>query len=196
MLGAERVGRDRRRRATSRCHPRARSNDVGEAVLGDVVARAEDERLVDLVHRLEQRLDAWLARVARSRRASLTATSGSARRRERPRGSSRRRRNAGRTSTSTTSRSSANCLARATRLTALVEQHRRAVEDELVLPADEVHVEDRHRRVGRARREHRLALVEAARVVRRRVDVDDELGAARGLRDDRARSGSTRPRRS
>ena len=67
----------------------------------------------------------------------------------------------------------------------LVEHERRAVEDELVLAADEVRVDDRHRRVGRARREHRLALAQPARVVRRRVEVDDQLGAAGGLGEDR-----------
>ena len=83
------------------------------------------------------------------------------------------------------SRSSTNCLARATSAPGLVEHHRRAVEDELVLAADEVHVDDRHRRVGGPGGEHRLALAQPARVVRRRVDVDDQLGAAGGLRDDR-----------
>ena len=68
----------------------------------------------------------------------------------------------------------------------LVEHERRAVEDELVLPTDEVRVDDRHRRVGGARREHRLAFGESLRVIRRRVEVDDELRAARGLGEDRA----------
>ena len=69
---------------------------------------------------------------------------------------------------------------------ALVEQHRRAVEDELVLAADEVHVEQRNRRVGRTRREHRLPFPDPARVVGRRVDVHDELGATGRLGGDRA----------
>ena len=94
------------------------------------------------------------------------------------------------------SRSSTNCVPRATSAPRLVEHHRRAVEDELVLAADEVHVHDRDLRVGGPGREHRLALAEPTRVVRRRVDVHDQLGAAGGLGDDRARSGSTRPRRS
>ncbi len=67
-----------------------------------------------------------------------------------------------------------------------VEDERRAVEHELVLPADEVRVDDRHRRVGRARREHRLAFGEPARVVRRAVEVDDHLCATGGLGEDRA----------
>ena len=66
-------------------------------------------------------------------------------------------------------------------VTALVEQHRRAVEHQLVLAADEVHVEDRHRRIGSTGREHRLALAEPTCVVRRRVDVHDQLGTARRL---------------
>ena len=46
-----------------------------------------------------------------------------------------------------------------------VEHERRAVEHELVLAADEIHVDDRHARPARARLgEHRLALVQPARV--------------------------------
>ena len=55
--------------------------------------------------------------------------------------------------------------------TLLIDDHRRAVEDQLVLTADEIHVHDRCLRVDRARREHRLAFAHPARVVRRRVDV-------------------------
>ena len=94
-------------------------------------------------------------------------------------------RNVGRTSTSTTSRSVDELLRAGDEHALLVEHERRAVEHELVLAADEVRVDDRHRRVGGARREHRLAFDEALRVVRRRVEVDDELGAARGLGEDR-----------
>ena len=67
---------------------------------------------------------------------------------------------------------------------ALVEQHRRAVEHQLVLAAHQVHVEHGHRRIGGAGGEHGLALVDPTRVVRRRVDVHDELRAAGGLRHD------------
>ena len=67
-----------------------------------------------------------------------------------------------------------------------VEDERPAVEHQLVLPADEIRVDDRHRRVGRPRREHRLAFGEAARVVRRAVEVDDHLCATGGLGEDRA----------
>ena len=41
-------------------------------------------------------------------------------------------------------------------VTRLVEQHRGAVEDQLVLPADEVDVEHRYGGVGGARRQHDL----------------------------------------
>ncbi len=86
---------------------------------------------------------------------------------------------------STTSRSGTNCLRARDQHAVLVEHERRPVEDELVLAADEVRVDDRHRRVGRARGQHRLPFDEALRVVRRRVEVDDEPGAARGLGEDR-----------
>ena len=66
-----------------------------------------------------------------------------------------------------------------------VEDERPAVEHQLVLPADEIRVDDRHRRVGGPRREHRLAFGEPARVVRRAVEVDDHLCATGGLREDR-----------
>ena len=67
-----------------------------------------------------------------------------------------------------------------------VEHERRAVEDELVLAADLVHVHERAGRIGGAGGEHALALAETVGVVRRRVDVEHELGAARGLLGDRA----------
>ena len=60
--------------------PESPMTHVGEAVLAHVVAGAEHERLVDLVHRVEQRLDARRRDGARRGGASLTATSGSARR--------------------------------------------------------------------------------------------------------------------
>ena len=56
VVGAERVGRDRgdERRVDAAREP---DEHVAEAVLAHVVARAEHERLVDLVHRLERGLD-------------------------------------------------------------------------------------------------------------------------------------------
>ena len=153
--------------------------------LTHVVARAEHERLVDLAHGREQRLDPGRARACSPRWASLTAHLGQ---RGRARAAARIEQPATerRTDVDVDDEEILGELRGAgDEMAALVEQHRRAVEDELVLPADEVHVEHRHRRVGGARREHRLALVDAAGVVGRRVDVDDQLGAAGGLRDDR-----------
>ena len=185
VVGAERVGRDRgdERRVDAAREP---DHHVGEAVLGDVVAGADHERLVHLVHRLERRLD------PRRRRSARRAGPAHQHLGERGRSST-----AARVEGAAPERGPdvdvddeqvlGELRAARDELPALVEQHRRAVEDELVLAADEVHVDERHRRVGGTRREHRLALAQAARVVRRRVDVDDELGAGRGLREDRAR---------
>ena len=58
-----------------------------------------------------------------------------------------------------------------------VDDERVAVEHQLVLPADLVHVRDRDLVVGGAGGEHALALARLARVERRGVDVDDHLGA-------------------
>ena len=66
-----------------------------------------------------------------------------------------------------------------------VHDERGTVEDQLVLSPDLVDVDERARGVGRARAEHALALLEPARVVRGGVEVDDELGPARGLRGSR-----------
>ena len=77
-----------------------------------------------------------------------------------------------------------NCRGARDQPTGLVEQHRSTVEDELVLPSDEVHVQDRHRGIGRSRRQHRFALVDAAGVVGRSVDVHHQLGPTRRLRRD------------
>ena len=141
---------------------------VGEAVLRDVVARAEHERLVDLVHRREQRLDprlgAALAQVCLAHRhLGKRGGAGTAPGVEQP---------------------AAECgpdvdvdheeifleLRRARdETTTFVEEHRRAVEDELVLPADQVHVEHGHRRVGcpRARASSRARGSARRRRVRR-----------------------------
>ena len=184
LLGPERVDRDRRdeRRVDPAGEP---EEHVREAVLHHVVAGAEHQRRVHLVHRLEQWLDPRRLR----RRSRDDPRSPRPRGADRPRPADResaRRWTALRTSRSTISRSSSNWCARATSSTRLVEHHRRAVEDELVLAADEVHVDDRRLRLRRARREHRLAFLDPARVVRRRVDVHDELRAPVGLGDDRS----------
>ena len=57
VLGPERVDRDRRDERRVDAAGEA-DQHVAEAVLAHVVARAEHQRLVDLVHRREQRLDA------------------------------------------------------------------------------------------------------------------------------------------
>ena len=166
--------------------PESPISDVGEPVLAHVVARAEHERFVDLVHRLERRFDA--RRDARVGRTAVRRPGSPAAATPRPDRADR----AGACGTRAarrcrrSSRSVTNCLARAIERSLLVEHERRAVEHQLVLAADEVRVDDRHRRVGRARREHRLALDEPLRVVRRRVEVDDELRAARRLGEDRS----------
>ena len=67
-----------------------------------------------------------------------------------------------------------------------VERQRAAVEDQLVLAADLVHVHERRVGVGGARRQHLLAVRGLAAVVRRAVDVDGQLGAAVGLHGERA----------
>ena len=68
-----------------------------------------------------------------------------------------------------------------------IEDHRGAVEDELVLASHCVHVDQGARSIGRPRRQHPLALRQALGVVRRGVDVDDQLGPGRGLGAHRAR---------
>ncbi len=117
---------------------------------------------------------------------SLTATSGSGAAVARPRGSSSRRRNAGRTSRSTIEQvldelRRAGRAARRSRRTPSTPRRRRA------RPGRRRGSRRRSATCAssRAGREHRLALVDATGVVRRRVDVDDQLGAAGGLGDDR-----------
>ncbi len=183
VLGPEGVGRDRgdERRVDAARQP---DEHVGEAVLADVVARAEHERLVDLAHRFEQRLDP----VCAPGPAELRLGDRDLRQLRSPQASTRIERPAAERGVHVDVADEQvllELLGPGHEVTALVEQHRRAVEDELVLAADEVDIEDGHRRVGRARREHRLALAQAARVEGRGVDVHDELGATRSLRQDR-----------
>ncbi len=68
-----------------------------------------------------------------------------------------------------------------------VEDHRGAVEDELVLASHRVHVDQGARGIGRPRRQHPLAFRQALGVVRRGVDIDHQLGPCRGLGAHRAR---------
>ena len=94
-----------------------------------------------------------------------------------PRGSKSRLRNTGWTARSQIVRASRELRSRGHQLAVVVEDHGGAVEDELVLAADEVDVREGARCVGGTRGEHALALGEDAGPVRRRVDRHDELGA-------------------
>ena len=67
-----------------------------------------------------------------------------------------------------------------------VDHQRGPVEDELVLPADQVDVDDRAAGLARPLGQHQLAPAHLARVVGRAVDVDDELGAGPPSGGDRA----------
>ena len=99
----------------------------------------------------------------------------------RPRGSSRRWRYTAGTGTSTIEQGLGELRAAGEQVALGVERQRAAVEDELVLAADLVHVHERRVGVGGARRQHLLAVGGLAAVVRRAVDVDGQLGAAVGL---------------
>ena len=68
----------------------------------------------------------------------------------------------------------------------LVEDQRRAVEHELVLAADEIRVHDRLREFGGASREHRLTLAQPLRVIRRGIQVDQQVRTRGRLRAHRA----------
>ncbi len=70
-------------------------------------------------------------------------------------------------------------------LPVVVEDQRRPVEDELVLAADQVDVDQPAGRVGGPGGQHPLPLDQAPGVVRRGVQVDDELGTAGRLVGDR-----------
>ena len=72
-------------------------------------------------------------------------------------------------------------------LAARPEHHAVAVEDQLVLPAHRVDIGDERAVVGGALRDHLLPLHALACVVRRAVDVDQDLGAMVGLPCHRAR---------
>ena len=81
-------------------------------------------------------------------------------------------------------------------LAGVVEHDRVPVEDELVLPADEVAEREVRAGVAGACHEHLLAVLGLADVERRGREVDDQLRAReREIRRGRARA-ATRPRRS
>ena len=185
VLGAEGVGGDDGddRRVDAAGQP---DHDVGEAVLGAVVAGAEDERLVQLGVRVEQRSTSSLSiGVSWRTGASVTTMVGSGRCEIRPRGSSSRWRYTAGTGTSTIISSRAELRAAGEQVALGVEGERAAVEDELVLAADLVDVDQRRVGVGGAGGQHPLAVGRLAAVVRRGVDVDRQLGAAVGLHGER-----------
>ena len=183
MLGAERVDRDR---GNERRVDAARQADeyVGEAVFRHVVARAEHEGFVDLLDGRKHGLDACCHAVVADpgvRDGDLGELLGTrtATRIELPFAERRAHVEVHHEQILD------ELLGAGHEVTLLVEDDGRPVEHELVLPADEVRVDDRHGRVGGAGRQHRLALSPSLRVVGGRVQVDDELGAARRLFEDR-----------
>ena len=173
-----------------------------EAVLGDVVARAEHERAVDLLHGLEQprpratgscgllaRRAAAAARCARRRRARSAASPSAAASRAGARGRPRRGRGrrprrssskAGRAPThspfSLKTKDWPSKISSSWPPTVLTKARH-----------DEV--------VGGARGQHLLAELRLARVVRRGVDGDDQLGARRAPGASSGPSGTRCPRR-
>ena len=184
VLGAERV--DGNRRDQGRVDAARQTHEhLRETVLTHVVTRPEHERFVDLAHRCERRLDTrgdpfveWMrvahrdhrkcGRVDAPSRIALTLVE---------RGSH----------VDIEDQQVGNELLGASDQHALLVEHERcAVEDELVLAADEVRVDDGDRSVGRPGRQHGFAFGEALRVIRRRVEVDDQLCATGGLDENRA----------
>ncbi len=157
-------------------------HDVAEAVLHDVVARAEHERLVQLGDRVErrrQRIGDGLGALADGGGRDLD-----------------RRQRCLRLATARVEQALAvdrgdrhvddeqvlDELGTAGEQRAVgVEGERAAVEHQLVLAADLVDVHQRGVRVGGPGGEHPLAVRRLAEVVGRGVDVDGELGAAGGL---------------
>ena len=185
MLGAERVGSDHRDQR--RVDPARQPDDhVGEAVLLHVVAGAEHQCLVHLVNRVERRRDHRLARGT----AELHVGYRHLRERHRAHPTAWIERAAperGPHVDIDDQQIFDELLGARDEMPTFVEQQRRTVEDELVLATDEVHVEHRDARVGGPGREHRLALAQPAGVVRRGVDVHDELGTTGRLGEDRPR---------
>ena len=184
LLGAQRVDRDRgdQRRVDPARQP---DEHVGETVLAHVVARADHEGFVHLLHRRERRLQ-----------AIHTLVLGEMSFAHQHFGQRRRTRTTTRIEEPTTERRThvdvddqevfLELFGPRHQPASFVEEHRGAVEDQLVLAADQVHVEHGHRCVSRAGGQHRFAFVDTTRVVRRRVHVHHQLGSARGLGDDRA----------
>ena len=150
-LGPERI--DRERRDERRVDPaREPEYDVAEAVLADVVAECQHERA------------SASARARRLERGLVTSENSSRR-------TCRQ---------STTSRCSAKPGRACDDLAVGVDDGGVAVEDELVLAADEVAEDEREAVVARSRREHLLAALRLADVERRRGEVDEQLGSGGG----------------
>src|SRR6059036_4373163 len=72
-------------------------------------------------------------------------------------------------------------------LAVLVHDEARAVEHELVLTTDHVHIGHADEVVGGARRHHLLTETRLPGVIGRTVDVDDQLGSGERLRGGRSR---------
>ena len=196
--GAEGVGGDHgdERRVDAAGQP---DHDVGEAVLGDVVAGGE--------HRA-RRTPRRRGRAAASTRAGGAGSGWPAtgpehgRRREGPRrcrgprGSSRRVRNTGAHVEVDDLHASRELRRAGDEIAVVVDHERGAVEDQLVLAADLVHVDDVAVGVLGAGGDHPLALGVAALEVRRAVGVDDRARRRRPPARRSGRPGSRRPRRS
>ena len=175
--GAERVDRDRGDQRPSRCRRRGRA-DRAEAVLAHVVAQAEDERAVDLASSVEPR-----RRCGAGRRGSYGATGlgrsdhGVTRHRRRSGGSAGSTRR-GRQVEVDDQQVLGELRARASSVAVGVDDHRVAVEDQLVLAADHVDVGERRsrprRRGARTSWQPDVVLVQ---LVRRAVDDDQQPGA-------------------
>ena len=181
-LRPERV--DRERRDERRVDPaREPEHDVAEAVLADVVAQREHEREPHLLE-LGREGDDLAAETLSSEptRSPSSSTAGSC-----PSSRSRAER-----APADVAQPPADRLARvevddeqrlleARRpredLALVVEHDRVAVEEELVLAADEVAEREVGGVVARARDEHLLAVLRLADVERRRGEVDEQLGA-------------------
>ena len=175
---------------------------MAEAVLLDVVAQAELERLVDLGvgsgagrsapsgRRRPRGRPGAGARPAWSTSASMRRAAG------RWRVSRRRAAREPSGSIVATSSSSRELGGAGDHRAVVVDDHRVAVEDELVLAADEVAERDRGEGVAGPLREHALALAALARVVGRGREVDDHAWRRPAPRRTAAARAPRCPRRS
>ncbi len=167
-FGTQGVGGERgdQRRVDPAGHP---DHDLAEPVLAHVVAEAQHQRSVDL---LRPGRPGGLLRPGDERRTRRHRASG----------------------TSTNTRSSSNIAPRATTVAVGRDDHRAAVEHELVLAADGVHVDEPRAGLTRAIAADLQPFLALAVVIRRAVDVQDDAGAC-GRTRRTARRRATRPRR-